>query len=158
MHEEGQRAHDRDDQHHGARASVLPLLGRCRPIATVKLVVMRTTVFSVPRPRVQVPDASWNASGKVPVDDVAEEEAGEEQHLGPQEQPHPEADRVVLLLDGVEVVRQVRLLAGLAVIVRASDDDMLHLLSRLLVRVGSSVKTGIVVEVLLRRRRGVIHS
>ena len=46
------------------------------------------------------------------VDRVAQEQAGEQQHLGAEEEPHPQADRVVLHLDVVEVMRQVRMVPG----------------------------------------------
>ena len=73
----------------------------------MKLEVMSTTVLTVPSVRSRCCEARERVVEEVAVDRVAEEQAGEEQHFRAEEQPHAQADGVVLDLDVVEVVGQV---------------------------------------------------
>ena len=74
----------------------------------VKLLPMSTTVLNPPSTMSSSRLASAHASG-IPdaVEHVGQEQAAEEQHLGDEEQPHPERRRFVLLLQRVEVVLEI---------------------------------------------------
>ena len=75
-------------------------------VATV-LLVLSASVPARGQSSATVP-SRWDVAGMGGLFLGRPEETGEEQHLGPQEHPHPQADGVVLLLDGLEVVSQVR--------------------------------------------------
>ena len=76
---------------------------------------MSTIVLTVPSARLSVRRGLVEGLViKVPVDRVAEEEPREEQHLGPEEEPHAQANGMVLLLDRLVVLGQVRV-AGVRV-------------------------------------------
>src|SRR6266545_5594843 len=66
-------------------------------------------LFAAARPGCRIPDA---------IQRVGEDQAAEEHHLGDEEQPHPQRRRLVLLLEVLEMMLEVRMMVSVMLVVR----------------------------------------
>ena len=111
VHQEREREDDGHAQQHRGRSPSVPSRMAVIDIATVRLLVRRMIVLTVPTNVSSSIAASWNSLGMAePVDGIHEEHPAEEDQLGEEEEPHPHA--------GPDIVAVVRVPVATAAAVR----------------------------------------